>query len=96
MSGQTKILTATIGEASDNERLDRALALAFEEISRTRIKRLIQKGQVTLDGATIVEPSMRVKQGQSCFVDVPPSVPARPVGQAMAGVPMCKMRALMG
>jgi 23S rRNA pseudouridine1911/1915/1917 synthase len=83
MSAQTKILTATIGEASDNERLDRALALAFEEISRTRIKRLIQKGQVVLDGATIVDPAHRVKHGLDVTINLPPPVAAIPLGEAI-------------
>ncbi len=73
--------------AAAGKRLDvvltQALSGAVETLSRSRLKGLIESGCVRVDGATIVEPSMRVKPGQSCTVLVPPSTPARPAGQAM-------------
>jgi 23S rRNA pseudouridine1911/1915/1917 synthase len=83
MSEQYEILSETIGEACDDTRLDRALALTFENLSRTRIKRLIEKGQVTLDGATIIDPTRRVKQGLEVSIKIPPPAPAIPEAQPM-------------
>ena len=71
-------------EADAGERLDRLLARDLPQLSRSRIKALIQSGQVTADGATIANPSYRVKPGQALAVTVPPAAPARPEGQAIA------------
>ena len=68
-------------------RLDRVLARALPELSRTRIKRLIEGGSVSLrnQGAdragTIEEPSYRVKPGQSFAVIVPESADPVPAGE---------------
>jgi len=78
----------TVDAAGDGARLDRVLAAALPTLSRTRIKALIEAGQVALvaaDGArrTISEPSMRVKSGQSFAILVPDAAPAKPVPQAI-------------
>ncbi len=64
-------------------RLDRVLAEALPELSRTRIKRLIEAGSVSLGdaGGTIEEPSYRVKPGQSFAVIVPESADPLPAGE---------------
>jgi 23S rRNA pseudouridine1911/1915/1917 synthase len=74
----------TVEDAEAGERLDRVLAARLAAYSRTRLKRLVETGQVRLEGATITDPSLRVKPGQSFLVDVPPPVEDRPVPQAMA------------
>jgi 23S rRNA pseudouridine1911/1915/1917 synthase len=66
------------------ERLDRVLALRLDGLSRSRLKQLILEGSITQDGATISDPSMRVKPGQSFVVAIPAAVPDRPAAQAMA------------
>src|SRR6185312_10770974 len=71
-------------EAEAGERLDRVLAAHLAAISRSRLKKLIETGQVSLDGETINDPSMRVKGGQSFVVDLPAPVADRPEPQAMA------------
>jgi 23S rRNA pseudouridine1911/1915/1917 synthase len=73
----------TIAEAEAGERLDRILAAHLAAISRSRLKKLIETGQVSLDGATINDPSMRVKGGQSFVVALPAPVADRPEPQAM-------------
>lgn len=63
------------------ERLDRWLAALQPETSRSRIKALILAGQVSADGATIMDPSWRVKPGQAVIITIPESVPALPEAQ---------------
>jgi len=65
-------------------RLDRVLAEALPEFSRTRLKALVIDGRVRSGGATITEPSYRVKPGQNFTVAVPAPVAALPRGQAIA------------
>jgi 23S rRNA pseudouridine1911/1915/1917 synthase len=74
----------TVGDAEAGERLDRVLAARLAALSRTRLKRLVETGQVSLEGATITDPSLRVKPGQSFLIEVPPPVDDHPSPQAMA------------
>jgi 23S rRNA pseudouridine1911/1915/1917 synthase len=60
------------------ERLDRVLARHLAELSRSRLKSLIEAGTVEVDGHTIRDPSHRVNSGAAIKVDVPPPRPARP------------------
>jgi len=53
-------------------RLDRVLTSQFGDLSRSRLKRLIEQGQVALDGKPIVDPAFKVKAGQIFVVTVPP------------------------
>lgn len=55
------------------ERLDRFLVVALPALSRSRLKRLIEAGLVSIGGATIAEPSYRVKPGQAIDLTVPPA-----------------------
>ncbi len=77
----------TDGEAG--ERLDRCLAAAFPQLSRSRIKALIEQGNLRIAGPTggagetIDEPSYRVKPGQLLELTVPPPEDAVPQGQAI-------------
>src|SRR5579864_8422971 len=74
----------TVGDGEGGERLDRLLAGRLGALSRTRLKRLVEAGQVSLSGATITDPAMRVKPGQSFLVALPAPVPDHPQPQAMA------------
>jgi 23S rRNA pseudouridine1911/1915/1917 synthase len=62
-------------------RLDRLLATHVAELSRTRLKALIEAGAVTVDGRTIRDPGYRVNSGAAILVDVPPAVPAKPAAE---------------
>lgn len=53
------------------ERLDRALAKALPEFSRTQCQKLIQEGCVTLDGR-VVKTSQRISGGESVRIFLPP------------------------
>jgi 23S rRNA pseudouridine1911/1915/1917 synthase len=65
-------------------RLDKWLSSRMADLSRTRIKALIEDGRVTIAGQTITDCSMRVKSGQEITVTVPADAPAEPEPQAMA------------
>ena len=84
MAADERRLSATVEAAEAGERLDRMLARRFDDLSRTRLKHLVEEGRVSVDGATITNPSERVKPGQRLEVAIPAAAPARPVAQAMA------------
>ncbi len=75
-------------EAADlGERLDRLIAQRLPDLSRSRVKALIEAGHVALDdagGGTISDPSRRVKPGQRFQIRVPDAAPAAPEAQAIA------------
>ena len=76
-------LEIAIAETASSERLDRALAMARPELSRSRIKALIEQGHLKLGGARIMDPALRVKPGQAFTLEIPPAAPAQPRGQAI-------------
>jgi 23S rRNA pseudouridine1911/1915/1917 synthase len=65
------------------ERLDRVLARHVADVSRTRLKALVEAGAVALDGRTIRDPSHRVNSGAAIVVDVPPPEPAKPAAESI-------------
>src|SRR5262245_15142903 len=70
-------------EAAAGQRLDRWLAASLAAVSRSRIKALIETGHLSLAGATITDPSLRVKPGQVFELILPePELPA-PAPEAM-------------
>lgn len=77
-------LTTSPVVAEDNgARLDKWLADAVPNLSRSRLKTLIETGHVTIDGVTIEDPSLRVKPGQVATVDVPEATLADPLPQPL-------------
>jgi 23S rRNA pseudouridine1911/1915/1917 synthase len=72
-----------VADAEPGERLDRMLARLVAELSRSRLKALIEAGAVTLDGHTIRDPSHRVNSGSTLTVDMPPPEPAKPEPEAI-------------
>jgi 23S rRNA pseudouridine1911/1915/1917 synthase len=72
-----------IDAGENGQRLDRLLAAHIGDLSRTRIKRLIEAGAVTVDGATIRDPSHRVNSGATLTLEVPPPEPAAPEAEAI-------------
>jgi 23S rRNA pseudouridine1911/1915/1917 synthase len=69
------------GEADAGQRLDRLLASHLPQLSRTRLKRLIETGQVTERGSTVRDPSLRVRLDQSFVVNLPEIEDAAPQAQ---------------
>jgi 23S rRNA pseudouridine1911/1915/1917 synthase len=81
-------LEIAIAEAMSGEGLDRTLAAARPELSRSRIKALIEQGHLKLStpngsGGTIMDPALRVKPGQVFTLEIPAAAPAQPQGQAI-------------
>jgi len=62
-------------------RLDRFLAAALGDLSRSRLQQLIENGAVTHTRKTIRDGNFRVKPGEIYTVNVPPPTPAIPEGQ---------------
>jgi 23S rRNA pseudouridine1911/1915/1917 synthase len=64
-------------------RLDRFLAAALPQLSRSRLQQLIAEGAVVLGRAKIGDANHRVKPGEQYQVRVPPPVPATPQAEAI-------------
>jgi len=75
--------TFRAGPEQAGERLDRALSQALGQYSRARLKSLIEQGLVERDGATIAEPSHRVKPGEIFTVTVPETAPTTIAAQEL-------------
>ena len=76
--------TVTVAADKAGSRLDRVLAEALPEVSRTRLKALIEEAMVEALGRGIVaDPALRVRAGEIFTVTVPAAPPALPRPQAM-------------
>jgi 23S rRNA pseudouridine1911/1915/1917 synthase len=69
-----------VGADEARERIDRLLARHVPDLSRSRLKTLIEAGQVTLGGRTMTDASHRVNEGDRLVVAVPE--PEDPTPQA--------------
>ncbi|WOJ91494.1 RluA family pseudouridine synthase [Methylocapsa polymorpha] len=74
-----------VGSEREGERLDRFLAAetaaAGANLSRTRLKALIEAGCVTVDGATVTEASAPVRTGQIVSLLAPPPADPTPAAE---------------
>lgn len=82
MSGETR-REWTLDEGAPPERLDRVAARLWSDLSRSRLQALIREGQVTVDGAAILDPGRKVAAGARIVLTVPPPSPAEPEGEAI-------------
>ena len=73
----------TVAVTSGGQRLDRTLADALGDLSRSRLKVLIESGAVSLEGTPVREPSRKVRAGETFRVDLPDPTPAEPAAQAI-------------
>jgi len=73
--------TALAGDAHAGWRLDRFLAAALPDFSRSRLQQLLEGEAVSLGKKTIKDANHRVKPGDRYTVIVPPTAPAIPQGQ---------------
>jgi len=64
--------------AADRERLDRYLAEAIPELSRSRCKALIEGGHLTVDGEPVTDPKHKVRTGSLYVLTPPEPEPATP------------------
>jgi 23S rRNA pseudouridine1911/1915/1917 synthase len=82
-SAEETVLEALAAAEDAGLRLDQFLAARFSEISRSRLKQLIQTGGVTRRGEKIGDANTRVKPGDVYEVLVPAPLPAKPEPQAI-------------
>lgn len=75
--------TLTIGETQAGERLDRVLAAAFGDLSRTRLRQLIEQGNVSAGTRVLSDPAHRVKPGTAIALEIPPPESIDVRGQKM-------------
>ncbi len=73
--------TAHAGDDHAGWRLDRFLAAALPDFSRSRLQQLLEGGAVAIGARTIKDANHRVKPGEDYVVNVPPTAPAMPQGQ---------------
>lgn len=76
--------TVTITTAQEGGRLDRALAELAPDLSRSRLKSLIESGQISRDGKAVTQPSTKVSAGQTFAIVIAEPRPAEPEGQDIA------------
>lgn len=80
----TTLSPAPVLSEEAGARLDKWLAGRLPDLSRTRIKALIDEGLVVSAGATIADASVKVKAGQAFTITVPADSPAEPEAQDIA------------
>ena len=65
---------------NDGQRLDAFVAAAVPELTRSAVQRLIEQGQVLLDGK-VVKASYKLSAGEQVAVTIPPPEPASAVAE---------------
>ena len=81
MRDEDELRHATIPPRLAGERLDRAVAELWPDFSRSRLRALIDAGNLT--GDRPLSPSASVREGEQLTLRVPPPVAARPEPQAI-------------
>lgn len=74
----------TVNAEENGQRLDRFIATRLPDLSRSRARGLIECGQVSAPGRTIVEPDYRVKPAEVIEINIPDAVPADPEPEDIA------------
>ncbi|MFN4091061.1 MAG: RluA family pseudouridine synthase [Alphaproteobacteria bacterium] len=75
--------TVTIPPEGAGQRLDRALAAALPDLTRSRVQALLRAGAVTDDRGICGDASRRVRAGEAFTLIVPPPEPAAPPAQSI-------------
>ncbi len=75
------IIELVVDEASGGQRLDRFLASSIPDLSRSRLKQLIEREFVELSGKAVSKPGKRLGAGQAIRVMVPPPEPLELVAE---------------
>jgi 23S rRNA pseudouridine1911/1915/1917 synthase len=81
-SAATRTLITNDTDAA--ERLDRVLARAWPDLSRSRLQALIRDGHVQVDGARPVDPAVKIGAAAHVTLAVPPAAPAEPEAEEIA------------
>ena len=77
-------IEVAVSPENNGLRLDRVLAGAVPNLSRSRLQGLVREGAVSCDGVTIGDPGRRVKPGERYTIVVPEPEPALPAPEAIA------------
>jgi 23S rRNA pseudouridine1911/1915/1917 synthase len=72
-----------VGAEEAGQRLDRMLSARVADLSRSRLKALIEDGKVSVEGQVLRDPALHVKAGQIIVVEVPAAVPAEPAAESI-------------
>jgi 23S rRNA pseudouridine1911/1915/1917 synthase len=73
-----------VPDGSPPKRLDKVLASAWSDLSRSRLQALIRDGRVFLDMAPVLDPGRKIAAGAVLVLFEPPPAPAEPQGEAIA------------
>ena len=73
----------SVTNAQAGQRLDRVLTESLAGLSRSRLKGLIEAGQVSRNDEVCRQPALKVSSGDQLVVTIPAAVDAVPLGQAM-------------
>ncbi len=76
-------MTVVAGADDARQRLDRLLARHVPQLSRSRLKALIESGNVTLAGRTMTDANHRVNQGEEIALTLPEPEDPLPQGEAI-------------
>ena len=78
VSGDDVEFEVTVDSGMAGDRLDAVLARALPAFSRTRVKDLILAGAVAINGETVAEPKLKVRDGDLLLLSAPEPVEAEP------------------
>lgn len=78
-----ELRVAEAGADTEGERLDRFLSARFGDLSRSRIKSLIEQGLASRDGRVVREPAEPVRAMARYTLVIPPPIPSRPQAQSL-------------
>ncbi len=78
---ETGAARAATVEAAAKTRLDKLVAEAFPDVSRSRLKALIEAGAVAVDGVVVTEAAKKLAGSLALTVVVPPAEDAEPQGE---------------
>jgi 23S rRNA pseudouridine1911/1915/1917 synthase len=72
-----------IGPEDAGARLDKWLSERFEDLTRSRLKALIEGGALARDGAVFTDPSWKLRAGEAFVLEIPAVEAPAPRGEAM-------------
>jgi 23S rRNA pseudouridine1911/1915/1917 synthase len=84
MTQATEAISIEVGAQEKGLRVDRLLAQRLPDISRSRLKGLIESGCLLLEGNPLTHPSAKVAPGQRLTLSLPPAEEAEPQGEEIA------------
>lgn len=71
---EAEVRTVVLQAAQHGQRIDRALAEAIAEFSRSYLQQLLAQGAVQLNGKTVSKPALRVQAGDRVAVEMRPTL----------------------